>query len=61
LDLARKKEITFTFECSEAKVILATTAVTLSQGDVERSRMLKMSAMSKFPFITANKSLINFE
>lgn len=50
-----------TFNCTEAKVIIGTMVCKLSRGDEEKTRILKMSAMSKYPFITLNQDKIDFE
>jgi len=50
-----------TFNSEEAKVVIVAVVINLSQGETERSRVIKMSAMSKFPFIVLNKDEIDFE
>jgi len=57
----QKKEISIAFNSTEAKVIIGTMICRLAKGDEEKTRVLKMSAMSKYPFITLNQDKIDFE
>ena len=59
--MKQKKEITVVFNSTEAKVIVGTMVCKLAKGDEEKTRILKMSAMSKYPFITLNQEKIDFE
>lgn len=57
----QKKEIVVTFNSDAAKVIIGTMICRLNRGDEEKTRVLKMSAMSKYPFITTNQEKCDFE
>ena len=48
----QKKEVTVSFRTDEAKVIIATIVVKVQEGGSELTRVLKMSAIGKYPFIT---------
>jgi cilia- and flagella-associated protein 65 len=56
----QKQEITVTFTPDEAKVLIATSVVKFS-GAEEGSKVLKMSAIGKYPFITINHERFDFE
>ena len=45
----------------EAKVIIATIVVKLAEGATEVTRVLKVSAIGKYPFITLDHQEIDFE
>ena len=45
----------------EAKVIIATVVVKLAEGAVEVTRVVKVSAIGKYPFITLDCQDIDFE
>ena len=47
-----KKEVAVSFRTDEAKVIIATIVVKVQEGASELTRVLKMSAIGKYPFIT---------
>ena len=57
----KKQEVTVTFLSDEAKVIVATIIVKLADGATEVTRVLKVSAIGKYPFITLDASDIDFE
>jgi len=58
----QKTEVTVSFVSAEAEVLVAAIAVTLTaQGGEDISRVLKLSAMSKYPFIIVNTQFIGFE
>ena len=57
----KKQEVTVTFLSDEAKVIVATIIVKLAEGATEVTRVLKVSAIGKYPFITLDASDIDFE
>ena len=51
----QKKEVTVTFMSDEAKVIIATIIVKLAEGATEVTRVFKVSAIGKYPFITLDQ------
>ena len=57
----QKKEISVSFRTDEAKVIIATIVVKVQEGGSELSRILKMSAIGKYPFITLDQHSFDFE
>jgi hypothetical protein len=52
--------VTVTFTPDEAKVLIATSVVKFS-GAEEGSRVVKMSAIGKYPFVTVNHERFDFE
>ena len=48
----QKQEVAITFMSDEAKVIIATIIVKLAEGATEVTRVIKVSAIGKYPFIT---------
>ena len=48
----QKKDITISFSTDEAKVIIASVVVKVTEGANELTRVLKLSAIGKYPFIT---------
>ena len=56
----QKQEITIQFEPDEAKVVIATVVFKFS-GAEEGSKVLKMSAIGKYPFLTINHEKFDFE
>ena len=48
----QKKEVAVSFRTDEAKVIIATIVIKVQEGGSELARVLKMSAIGKYPFIT---------
>ena len=48
----QKKEVAVSFRTDEAKVIIATIVIKVQEGGSELVRILKMSAIGKYPFIT---------
>ena len=50
-----------TFKSDEAKVIVATIVVKLAEGATEVTRILKVSAIGKYPFITLDAEDIDFD
>ena len=57
----QKKEVTVSFRTDEAKVIIATLVVKVQEGGSELTRILKMSAIGKYPFITLDQHSFDFE
>ena len=53
--------MTVTFKSDEAKVIVATIVVKLAEGATEVTRILKVSAIGKYPFITLDAEDIDFD
>lgn len=53
--------MTMTFTSSEAKVLIASIVVKLAEGTSEITRVLKVSAIGKYPFITIDQESIDFE
>ena len=51
----QKKEITVSFYSDEAKVIIASIVIKLNEGANELTRVLKVSAIGKYPFITLDQ------
>ena len=56
----QKTEIAFTFTPEEAKVLIATIIFKFS-GAEEGTRVLKLSAIGKYPFLTINHEKFDFE
>jgi hypothetical protein len=56
----QKQEITFTFTPEEAKVIVATILFKFS-GAEDGIKVLKLSAIGKYPFLTINHEKFDFE
>lgn len=56
----QKQDITITFAPEEAKVVIATAVFKFSNAE-EGSKVLKMSAIGKYPFITINQERFDFE
>ena len=56
----QKKEVSITFESDEAKVIIATILVKIGEGSTEVTKILKVSAIGKYPFITLDAKDIDF-
>jgi len=48
----KRQEVTLTFRSTEAKVLIASIIVKLAEGANEIIRVLKVSAIGKYPFIT---------
>ena len=57
----QKKEVSVSFRTDEAKVIIATIVVKVQEGGSELTRILKMSAIGKYPFITLDQHSFDFE
>ena len=57
----QKKEVSITFMSDEAKVIIATIVVKLAEGATEVTRVIKVSAIGKYPFITLDQQEIDFD
>jgi hypothetical protein len=55
-----KQDITITFHPEEAKVLIA-SAVFKFTGSEEGSKVLKISAIGKYPFLTINQERFDFE
>lgn len=55
-----KQDITISFQPEEAKVIIATAIVKFSNAE-EGTKVLKMSAIGKYPFVTLNQEKFDFE
>ena len=56
-----KREIALTFCCDEAKVIVATIVCKLTEGPNDMTRVIKLSGVGKYPFITCDTESIDFE
>ena len=56
----QKQEFTLSFSPDEAKVIIA-SAVFKFTGSEEGSKVLKLSAIGKYPFLTINQEKFDFE
>ncbi len=55
-----KQEFTISFAPEEAKVLIA-SAVFKFSGSEEGSKVLKISAIGKYPFLTINQERFDFE
>lgn len=53
--------MTIAFKTEEAKVIIATVVVRVSEGPNELTKVLKVSAIGKYPFITLDQTAFDFE
>ena len=56
-----KKEVKISFRSSEAKVIIASVVIKVTEGANELTKVLKMSALGKYPFITLDQTSFDFE
>lgn len=56
----QKQEITVRFAPEEAKVVIATAVFKIFEAE-EGTRVLKISAIGKYPFLTINQERIDFE
>ncbi len=56
----QKQEISISFTPEEAKVVIATAVIKLLEGE-ETLRVIKMSAIGKYPFLTISQEKIDFE
>ena len=61
LKAGSKKEIKITFCPVEAKVIIASAVFKFIEGEHTGQRVLKMSGIGKFPFVTINHEKLDFE
>lgn len=57
----QKKEVTVSFRTDEAKVIIASIVVKVQEGPNELTKVVKLSAIGKYPFITLDQSSFDFE
>lgn len=57
----QKKEVTITFRTDEAKVIIATVVVKVQEGANELTKVIKLSAIGKYPFLTLDQHSFDFE
>ena len=57
----QKKEITISFKTVEAKVIIASIVVKIIADGNEMSKVLKLSAIGKYPFVTLDSQAFDFE
>lgn len=51
----QKKEVTVSFRTDEAKVIIATLVVKVHEGASELTKVVKLSAIGKYPFMTLDQ------
>ena len=56
-----KKEVVISFRTDEAKVIIASVVVKVTEGSNELTKVLKLSALGKYPFITLDQASFDFE
>ena len=56
----QKQEIQISFAPEEAKVVIATAVIKIVEGE-ESHRVIKMSAIGKYPFLTISQEKIDFE
>jgi len=52
--------VTVSFCTDEAKVIIASAVILVSEGSTELSKVLKMSAIGKYPFMTLDQKSFDF-
>lgn len=57
----QKKEVSISFCTDEAKVIIASVVIHVYEGANELSKVLKMSAIGKYPFMTLDQKSFDFE
>lgn len=57
----QKKEIQIGFNTDEAKVIIATIVFKVMEGGSELTKVLKVSALGKYPFVTLDQTSFDFE
>lgn len=57
----QKTEIQISFITEEAKVIIATLVFKVMEGGSELTKVLKMSALGKYPFVTLDQTSFDFE
>lgn len=57
----QKKEVIISFHTDEAKVIIATLVVKVQEGASELTKVVKMSAIGKYPFLTLDQLSFDFE
>ena len=57
----QKKEIVISFKTGEAKVIIASIVVRVTADGNEMTKVLKLSAIGKYPFVTLDASSFDFE
>ena len=57
----QKKEVTVSFSTDEAKVIIATLVVKVQEGGSELTKVVKLSAIGKYPFMTLDQQSFDFE
>ena len=56
-----KQEVKVNFSPVEAKVVISTVVVNLGEGDFSAQKVLKMSGIGKFPFVSINHEKLDFE
>ena len=56
-----KKDIQISFKTEEAKVIVATVVFKVMEGGSELTKVLKVSAVGKYPFVTLDATSFDFE
>ena len=61
LKAGAKKEITITFCPVEAKVIISSAVFKFFEGEHTGQRVVKMSGIGKFPFVSINHEKLDFE
>ena len=61
LKAGAKQEIKVTFMPDEAKVTVSTAVFNFSEGNNTLQRVLKMSGIGKFPFVSLNHERLDFE
>jgi hypothetical protein len=57
----QKKEVAISFRTDEAKVIVATIVIKVTEGGNEQQKVLKVSAIGKYPFMTLDQHSFDFE
>ena len=57
----KKQEIVVKFKTESAKVLVASIVVKLAEGSTEMTRVLKVSAIGKYPFIVIDTQFLDYE
>ena len=57
----QKKEVVISFTTDEAKVVIASIVFKVVEGASELTKVLKVSAIGKYPFMTLDQTSYDFE
>lgn len=61
LGAKQKQDIEINFNTNEAKVVIASIVFKVMEGGAELSKVLKVSALGKYPFVTLDQTSFDFE